>query len=232
LDAGTEPEPSALVYLIDAMELDECVSGCCGEIIIEDTSNLILKAQWLEFRLAHSLQKSFESFCGFIPVLPGAFSAYRWRALSANKNQVINEYLKPFKNPSLNWIDTNIYFLAEDRVKMEIIVKLPTSSSMRKNTGHILKFIKEAKAKTEGKEDIFELMKQRRRWNNGAWFCMIKSLFRKCNTIEICRTKHTLIRKFILILQIWYYFLVVTFQWFSIGAYYLAFSMALNVRSI
>lgn len=215
------------------MEEEPETSGCCGEIVIDDTSTFVLKAQWIEFKLAHSLQKTFESVCGFIPVLPGAFSAYRWKVLSDQNNRVIDEYLAPFKSPEkMNWVKSNIFLLAEDRVKMEKMVKLTSYSSEKRCSGHMLTFVKSSKADTEGKKTLLGLVNQRRRWNNGAWFSMINSLFFTCNTYDIWRTKHTPVRKMMLLFQIMYYFLLVFFQWFSVGVYYLGFSMALRVINI
>ena len=210
------------------------ISGCCGEIIIDNTENAILQAQWLEFRLSHSLLKTFESICGYIPVLPGAFSAYRWNVLKDNDCLIIDEYLKPFKYPELmNWVDSNIYWLAEDRVKMEKIIKLGTNAlSTDSHAGHILKFISSSRVYTEGQKTIFGLIKQRRRWNNGAWFSLIKSLFKSNNIRDICNTKHNPFRKIILLLQIWYYVILVALQWCSIGIYYSTFAMTLEVTSI
>ena len=41
--------------------------------------------------MSHILDKSFESLFGFIHVLPGAFSVYRWEALAYNKKNIIEE---------------------------------------------------------------------------------------------------------------------------------------------
>lgn len=198
-------------------------------------ASMILKAQWLEYKFAHSLQKTFDSSCGFIPVLPGAFCAYRWSALAGKNFYVLKEYLKPFSSPdSLGWMESNIYFLAEDRVILDKISKLDTDtvSDSWWSSGHFLEFIKDSKAKTDGPNSILRLINQRRRWNNGAWFSLNQTLFFSFNSKKICCTKHSPIRKLILILQLVYYNLVVFFQWCSVGAYYLAYSMALRVTPI
>lgn len=195
-------------------------------------ASMILKAQWLEYKFAHSLQKTFDSSCGFIPVLPGAFCAYRWSALAGKDYYVLKEYLKPFSDPdSLGWMESNIYFLAEDRVILDKISKLDTDtvSDSCWSSGHFLEFIRDSKAKTDGPNSILRLINQRRRWNNGAWFSLNQTLFFSFNTKRICCTKHSPIRKLVLILQLVYYNLVVIFQWCSVGAYYLAYSMALRV---
>ncbi len=41
--------------------------------------------------MSHIMDKGFESFFGFISVLPGAFSAYRWEAI--NNMKLLEEYL-------------------------------------------------------------------------------------------------------------------------------------------
>lgn len=71
-----------------AMEAQKKVAGCCGEIEVmvpdkkDDGSqfslyeNFIMQAQYVEYKLAHYIDKSSESLFGFISVLPGAFSVF------------------------------------------------------------------------------------------------------------------------------------------------------------
>jgi chitin synthase len=69
-------------------------------VLIEKIENCfsIKKAQLFEYTFAHILDKNFESFFGFIHVLPGAWSAYRWEALSEsryNKNNILESSYLP-----------------------------------------------------------------------------------------------------------------------------------------
>lgn len=228
---GTRPGSEGILELLHTLENMPETSGCCGEIVIEDTSSALLRAQWFEQSLSYSLQRTFESACGFIPVLPGSFCAYRWKTLTDLNNKVIDEYLTPFKSPlGLGWVESNMFLLAEDRVRMEKIVKLTSYSSVSCCSGHVLTFVSSSRAYIDGHRSMFKLLDQRRRWINGVWFSMIYSLFRTCNFWDLCRTKHNPVRKLILMFQILYYYLMVAFQWVSVGAYYLGFSMALRVR--
>jgi len=53
--------------------------------------NFIMTAQYAEYKLAHYIDKSSESLFGFISVLPGAFSTFRWEAIYG---EPLNAFLK------------------------------------------------------------------------------------------------------------------------------------------
>ena len=86
LDVGTKPLQGSLFYLYEAMALYPNIAGCCGEIrpLAPTFWNLVVGAQLVEYKFSHMLDKALESLIGYITVLPGAFSAYRWEALKGS----------------------------------------------------------------------------------------------------------------------------------------------------
>ena len=83
IDVGTMPLPNSLFYLYEAMVTQKDLAGCCGEICPMDPNiwKLVVPAQVVEYKFSHIFDKALESVLGYITVLPGAFSAYRWEAL-------------------------------------------------------------------------------------------------------------------------------------------------------
>lgn len=233
LDIGTVPYPTALSLMNQHMDSHRDSGGVCGEILVKSVAwhSILLGAQWYEFKTGHIMNKTFESMCGFVPVLPGAFSAYRWKAIRDCEFKVLKLYLLPFIEPEkLNWPLTNIYFLSEDRIMSMSIVLLNTTIKSKKN-GYKLRFIKDAKAVSEGQETLPSLMLQRRRWINGAWFAMIETFLglRFCKVMD---SSHSFPRKFFIMLMGIYANVVMLLSWNSPAILYLLFSMVIYVSGM
>lgn len=218
LDVGTKPLEGSLYYLYEAMHLYPQIAGCCGEIqpLAPSFWKLVVGAQLVEYKFSHMLDKAFESVLGFITVLPGAFSAYRWSAL--NGSPLWTDYFKSLCHPELmDAFNSNIY-LAEDRV-------LCLSLFTKRDCNYVLRYVKKSVAETDVPDNLSELMAQRRRWVNGSWFALIDSLV-KCKRIN--NSSHSFCRKFMFTLQMLYYLVNVLFTWFIVGLYCIAISLAIR----
>ena len=81
-DAGTRPLPSALKFTCQHFQRYPNVGALTGELRVERPYRTFLASvQFCEWKVSHLLQKPIESVCGFLTVLPGAFSAFRWLAV-------------------------------------------------------------------------------------------------------------------------------------------------------
>ena len=90
VDIGTEPQDGAISKLYEYLDENPGTGGVCGEIEVDTTSfglcnktmqYFLIGAQFIEYKLSHYLDKAFEACFGFVAVLPGAFSAFRLRAI-------------------------------------------------------------------------------------------------------------------------------------------------------
>ena len=74
-------------------------------------------------------------------------------------------------------------YLAEDRVMcLQIYIK--------EKAGYYLTYIPDAKAFTDAPENLTVLMKQRRRWTNGAFFAALRVIRNLGNMISCSRGTH------------------------------------------
>lgn len=180
---------------MDSYGLSEDIGGACGEITVDNFEifGLVVPSQQLEYKVSHMMDKSLESCCGYISVLPGAFSSFKYRAV---QGKPLGEYFK-LQDSDEKWNSTcytsNMY-LAEDRI-LGIEVVCQKEDSWR------LEYVKGACASTDVPTKLGNLMKQRRRWLNGSFF---STLYAMNNWTRLLQTNHGFFRKFIFSLQLIY----------------------------
>ena len=219
IDVGTMPLEKSLFLLYEAMETQKDLAGCCGEIrpMDPDIWKLVVPAQVVEYRFSHIFDKAFESVLGYITVLPGAFSAYRWEALQGEP--LWKDYFKSICHPELmSAFNSNIY-LAEDRVLCLALIS-------KKNSSYLIRYVRDSVSETDVPENISSLMAQRRRWINGSWFSLIDSI-QKCRLIF--QSSHNCCRKCLFSFQMTYYVVNVIFSWLMVGSFFVVFDILVKV---
>ncbi|KAJ1971765.1 Chitin synthase, class 1, partial [Dimargaris verticillata] len=174
IDVGTKPGGTSIYHLWKAFDRDQQVGGACGEICTDvgkgccNVWNPLVAAQNFEYKMSNILDKPLESFFGYISVLPGAFSAYRYAALQNTAPGVgpLASYFKGeliHSNHEVGGIFEANMYLAEDRILcFELVAK--------KNCNWVLKYVKNSKGVTDVPDTLAELISQRRRWLNGSFF--------------------------------------------------------------
>jgi chitin synthase len=114
LDVGTMPGKNSLYKLWKTFDLNSNVAGACGEIAVFKGKawslllNPLVAAQNFEYKISNILDKPTESMFGYISVLPGAFSAYRYIALKNGKDGK-GPLASYFKGEVLHGHDTDIF---------------------------------------------------------------------------------------------------------------------------
>lgn len=214
IDAGTKPGRDSIYHLWKAFDLEPMCGGACGEIktMLEHGKKLynpLVAAQNFEYKMSNILDKPLESAFGFISVLPGAFSAYRYVALQNDKtgNGPLEKY---FAGEKLHGANAGIFtanmYLAEDRILCFELVS-------KRNSRWILQYVKSATGETDVPDSITEFILQRRRWLNGSFFAAIYAL---AHFFQIGRSSHSFSRKFMLFIEFTYQSINMLFAWFAI----------------
>ena len=151
LDVGTKPGPTSLYHLWKAFDTDSNVAGACGEIIAGKGKgwlgllNPLVASQNFEYKMSNILDKPLESVFGYITVLPGALSAYRYYALQNDTtgHGPLSQY---FKGETLHGQEADVFtanmYLAEDRILCwELVAK--------RDERWVLKYVKSATGETD-----------------------------------------------------------------------------------
>ncbi|EGW33813.1 uncharacterized protein SPAPADRAFT_59174 [Spathaspora passalidarum NRRL Y-27907] len=240
LDCGTQPSGKSLYKLWKEFDRDHRVAGACGEITAslkkrQMITNPIVYGQNFEYKISNILDKPTESVFGFISVLPGAFSAYRYVALQNDVNGIgpLEKYFKGEFLHSSGELDpnddeyemkrammkeeagifTSNMYLAEDRILcFELVAK--------RGCNWLLRYCKSASAETDVPDKLAEFILQRRRWLNGSFFAAIYALV---HFAKVWRSSHSFGRKIFLHIEFFYQFINLVVSWFSIGSYFLVF---------
>jgi chitin synthase len=135
IDAGTQPGPRSILALWKAFYNDKNLGGACGEVHAmlrggKALLNPLVAIQNFEYKISNVLDKPMESAFGFVKVLPGAFSAYRFRAIMGRPleqyfygDQTLSKLLGKKGIDGMNIFRKNM-FLAEDRILcFELVAK-------------------------------------------------------------------------------------------------------------
>ncbi|KAF9361934.1 Chitin synthase, class 1 [Mortierella sp. AD094] len=232
LDVGTRPGPTSIYQLWKVFDLNSNVAGACGEIkpvkgpAAKNLLNPLVAAQNFEYKMNNILDKPLESVIGYIQVLPGAFSAYRYRALlsppeTPNEGPLVSYFKGEKPSADSGIFDANMY-LAEDRILcFELVAK--------KNYAWTLRFVKAAWAETDVPDTVPELISQRRRWLNGTFFVAIFSIV---HFGKIYQSDHAGWRKALFHLQLVYNVISILFSWFALANVYLTFYILANSLTV
>ncbi|KAI0803157.1 glycosyltransferase family 2 protein [Irpex lacteus] len=225
LDVGTKPTGTSIYELWKCFDKHSNVGGACGEICVDTgrgcsllLTSPLAASQNFEYKMSNILDKPLESVFGYISVLPGAFSAYRYKALQ-NGPDGKGPLASYFRGETMHGgssdaglFERNMY-LAEDRILcFEIVAK--------KREAWVLRYVKSAKAATDVPTTVPEFISQRRRWLNGSLFASVHATV---FFFRIWTSGQNFFRKILLQIEFIYNAVQLIFTWTSLANFYLAF---------
>ena len=224
IDAGTKPGKDSIYHLWKAFDLEPMCAGACGEIKAmlgprqKTLINPLVATQNFEYKMSNILDKPLESAFGFISVLPGAFSAYRYVALQNDKNGTARSRStsQARRCTGQRWHlhcqhvpGRRSYPLLRAGVASGIATGSCSTSSRRPG-------------ETDVPDTMAELILQRRRWLNGSFFAAVYAL---AHFYQILRSDHSAMRKLMFLIEFIYQTINMIFAWFAIGNFFLVFKL-------
>ncbi|PSN73412.1 chitin synthase B [Corynespora cassiicola Philippines] len=231
LDAGTKPGAKSLLALWEAFYNDKDLGGACGEIHAmlgrgwKNLLNPLVASQNFEYKISNILDKPLESSFGYVSVLPGAFSAYRYRAIMGRPleqyfhgDHTLAAILGKKGIEGMNIFKKNM-FLAEDRILcFELVAKAGSKWH--------LTYVKSSKGETDVPEGAAEFIGQRRRWLNGSFAAGIYSLM---HFGRMYKSGHNIVRMFFLHIQMLYNCFTTFLSWFALASFWLTTSVIMSL---
>ena len=181
--------------------------------------NPLVAAQNFEYKISNILDKPLESMFGYVSVLPGAFSAYRYRAICGRPleqyfhgDHTLGKQLGSKGVDGMSIFSKNM-FLAEDRILcFELVAKAGDRWT--------LSYVKPSKAETDVPERAAELISQRRRWLNGSFAASIYSLV---HFYRFYSSGHNVLRLIFFHVQALYNIIQLIYSWFALANLWLTF---------
>ncbi|KAJ6162602.1 hypothetical protein N7497_002581 [Penicillium chrysogenum] len=213
IDAGTKPGKKSLLALWESFYNDKNLGGSCGEI------HAMLGKGW------KNLMNPPQSAFGYVSVLPGAFSAYRYRAIMGRPleqyfhgDHTLSKQLGKKGIEGMNIFKKNM-FLAEDRI---LCFELVAKAGFKWH----LTYVKASKGETDVPEGAAEFISQRRRWLNGSFAA---SLYAMMHFGRIYKSGHNILRLFFLHIQMTYNFMGLVMTWFSLASFWLTTTVIMDL---
>lgn len=177
MDVGTLPAADAVLELTDAFEQDPRIGAVASSIMPPqptDLWDLLQSWQYISFANCVLLEWPAECVAGYLSVVPGQLSAFRWNAIKdertpvsvSGRNGPLDVY---FKGLGPLTPQESMLYLAEDRVLCREIVSNP-------RVEWAISHVDNAWAITDSCQSWGELLRQRKRWCNGYMACRINYL--------------------------------------------------------
>ncbi|KAL8878090.1 MAG: hypothetical protein Q9198_004030 [Flavoplaca austrocitrina] len=223
IDAGTEPSTGSILALWKAFYNNMNLGGASGEVramlgpMYNQLRNVLVASQNFEYKVNTMLDKPLESVFGYLTVLPGAFSAYNYRAVLGrpleqyfNGDPLLAERLGKKGLKGMGIFMRNLY-LAEDRILCFELVS-------KKNAKWHLSYVKAAKAETDTPISMVDFITQRRRWLNGSFAATVYSLL---HFHRMYKTHHNVLRMLFFHVQLVYNVVALILAWFGLAAFLL-----------
>lgn len=177
MDIGTRPCANALSDVIDEFDGNSSVGAVAASILPQQHRsfvNVLQCWQFFSFSNAMLLEWPAEQASGFLSVVPGQFSAFRWDSIndrptitrSNTKDRPLDVYFRGLGN--LTPAESMLY-LAEDRILCRELVA-------ERNAVWTISHVDQAIAETDSCDAWPELLRQRKRWCNGYVACRLSYL--------------------------------------------------------